>query len=196
MPSRTGVRISAWTFFACSLLLSILLVHYAWRSAPVLRRLFVFVGSHLPFRSVAGRYRSAGQFLTTLSHLVAAGLSLPTAMRRAVGAAGSAKLEKGVLRTADAIEGGESPNDAWCHSGLPRFAVATVVATTRSAPARLVDGLRRAGAECRERYVTKRERFFDMLHPIGVVVFGTMLAINMHKVLVISDYWAEANRLW
>ena len=86
-----------------------------------------FVGSHLPFRSLAGRYRCAGQFLTTLSHLVAAGLSLPIAMRHAVGAAGSAKFEKGVLRTADAIEEGECPNDAWRHSGLPEFAVATVV---------------------------------------------------------------------
>lgn len=191
-----GGRVSPWIVFCSAVLGTILCVHYAWRSVPVLRQLFAFLGSQLPLRSRGARYRVAGQFLTTLSHLIAGGQSLPAAMRRSIGAMGSPKMEAGIQRCAAAMEEGVPPNDAWRLSGLPEFAIASVTAATKSQPERLVDALRRTGQECRARYVTQRERWLDMMHPVCVVVFGAMLAINLQRVVLVSHYVAESTGLW
>jgi type II secretory pathway component PulF len=152
--------------------------------------------SRLVARTAAGRCLAAGNFLAVLSDLVAAGMSLPTAIRRVSPTVGNLELEEGLQAAAAAMEEGHEPDVAWRRTWLPEFAVVTAASVARSP--REVQGaaLLHLATECRRRWSRVQERRLAMLVPLGVITVGALLALDFAALLEFEYQHTRGIVLW
>lgn len=160
--------------------------HMLWRRSGLLRRLGRDYWARLPWCSPAGHLLASEQFLTSLAFLVRGGVTIPTAMRRSVGAAGSPRMEASIRSAAVALDEGASFEDALRSTGLPAFAVASIVASGGGSPGQLADAMQRGAREAHSRFLTARERLLGILGPAGLLILGSLIGLYLLAAATIS----------
>ncbi len=164
--------------------------------AEPLRRLADAVTRRAAFLDTIARLAGGERLLRSTGALVGAGLPLPEALRRSAPATGSTRLSGAAVAAAQAIEEGVEPQAAWARTALPEFAaVRAALASDAPAPtlARSLAGL---ADECAIRLQRHVDRWMRWVHPIAVVLFGVLLAVQFAGVFgLIHRFHAEAN-LW
>lgn len=174
---RADADLAAWIGLG-ALVLGVLVLQRMLHRRESLGRILPAAWSRLVSRSVAGRFRAAGEFLSALSHVVAAGVPLPAAIRRVAGACGNPALQEGVCRAASALEEGVDPERAWRRTWLPELAVAMASPVARSSAQSHAEALQRTAAECRRRWLQFWERSLTLMPVLCVAALGVLLALD------------------
>ncbi len=142
------------------------------------------------------RLAGAERLLRSVSALVAAGLSLPQALRRSAPATGSARIAKAALAGAELMEAGISAENAWCRTLLPQFAALRAATATGSPPAELAQALSSLATECGHRLTAQVDRCLRWIHPIAIGLFGLLLALQFAGVFELIHHFQRGARLW
>jgi type II secretory pathway component PulF len=122
-----------------------------------------------------GRLLASGRLLRGLSTLLAAGVPLGDAMRRAGGASGSALMSWRARRAAAALDAGGSASEMWRRTGLSRVATTRLAAEDgRHLAATLVETAR----ICDRRHEDRAERSLHLIYPTVLLVAGALVAVE------------------
>lgn len=116
--------------------------------------------------------------LRSTAVLVATGMPLPRALRRAAPTVGDGHFAAAACAGAELMEAGAPADTAWCQTGLPLFAAVRAAAASGSPPVQLATALRALAAECNDRFTAHIDQLLRWIHPATIAVFGTLLALQ------------------
>jgi type II secretory pathway component PulF len=197
---ENGDRMDAGGFLGSGILGLLLLIvvkpHTLLKRNRALGRWLNQIADRVSSTTKSGRLLAAREFLAALSHVIAAGVPLPAAIRRVASTAGDERLERDLVRAAAALDEGIGAESAWRRTWLPEFAIVSISSGVNSSPDSQARALQHSAAECRRRWLQRTDRSLAIVPLLCIAAIGVLMAIDFAELQQMQIHVAREVQLW